>query len=410
MDPEMIKKQNASIKSTLAELTSTVEKYFSICEENATLEGLSQAGAVAKAHLELMNVAKKMKSDVYGPMNNITAHFEEYTYSGCLRALLEAGVFDKLPLDGTGMSSSQLAIETNMEEELLVRMMRTVVPICFEEKTPLVYNQTANSLIYQLPVFKGCFQMMYDEYAPCSYSLTQYFKENGFKQPNSITNNPYTLAHRTNGLNMWEYLSLYPERLKEFNIGMNSQSAQTVQSFGIFPWLSEYQKLETNDDTILLVDIGGGQGQAIKAIKKLINDTKGRLILQEREEFVIQNPDPIPGIEKMTYDFFTPQPVKGALIYYIKRCLHDWPDVDCITILSHIAKAMTSTSRLLIAETVLEGPDIEAAWMDTVMMYFGGKERSEDQFRRLIEAAGMRLEKVYGAEGTRYCVLEAWLK
>ncbi|KAG4033051.1 hypothetical protein MFRU_005g00690 [Monilinia fructicola] len=413
MNAELIKKQTSSIRSTLEEFTSIFEKYASVCEENLVIETPSQAGAVAKIHVELMTAVKKLNSDVYGPVNNIMAQFEQIIYSGCLRVLLEAGVFDELPFDGRGMSSSDLAAKTNMEEALLVRLMRVVVPVCFQEKSPRVYNQTANSLKFQLPPLRAMFQSGCDSFAPCVYVLTQYFKENGFKQPDSITNNPYTLAHRTNGRTMWEHLSQHPELFKAFNLAMHGQSTETVQSYGFFPWLSTYQNTETSDDTVLLVDIGGGQGHAITAIKKLIQDTKGRMILQEREEVIREIFDiELVGIEKMTYDFFTPQPIKGALIYYIRRCLHDWPDEYCITILSNIANAMTSNSRLLIAEIVLpeEGEDIEAAWLDITMLLFSGKERSEHEWIKLLDVAGMRLERVYGAEGTKYSVLEAWLK
>ncbi|KAB8298688.1 hypothetical protein EYC80_000865 [Monilinia laxa] len=212
---------------------------------------------------------------------------------------------------------------------------------------------------------------------------------------------------------MWEHLSRDNKVFKPFNLAMNGQSAETIQSYGFFPWLSTYQKIETTDDTVLPVDIGGGQGHAITTIKKLIQETKGRMILQEREEVIREIIDlGFVGIEKMSYDFFTPQPIKGALIYYIHCCLHDWPDAYCITILSNIANAMTPTSRLLIAEIVLpgEGGDIEAAWLDITMLLFGGKERSENEWIKLLEVAGIRLERVYGAEGTEYSVLEAWLK
>lgn len=138
MNAELIKKQTSSIRSTLEEFTSIFEKYASVCEENLVIETPSQAGAVAKIHVELMTAVKKLNSDVYGPVNNIMAQFEqvstafsilskafvlmrlnEIIYSGCLRVLLEAGVFDELPFDGRGMSSSDLAAKTNMEEALL---------------------------------------------------------------------------------------------------------------------------------------------------------------------------------------------------------------------------------------------------------------------------------------------------
>jgi hypothetical protein len=177
--------------------------------------------------------------------------------------------------------------------------------------TPTRFPHDVSRRILPIPKPKDAKPNRFDEYAPTNYALTAYFKQNGYKEPSSTLNNPYTFAHRTNGLSMWDHISKDPERLAAFNAAMQAQSAQTVQSYAMFPFREEYQKVGTTDDTVLLVDIGGGQGQASKSIRKLVGDTKGRIILQDREEVMRDNAEDIEGVEKMTYDFFTPQPVKG---------------------------------------------------------------------------------------------------
>lgn len=103
----------------------------------------------------------------------------------------------------------------------------------------------------------------------------------------------------------------------------------------------------------------------------------------------------------------------GALIYYIRRCLHDWSDELCIKILTLLAEAMTpGKSRLLIAEIVLPavGADLEAGWMDLTMMTLTGTERTEKQWATLLDASGFNLDRVHTAPGTNYGVVEASLK
>jgi hypothetical protein len=126
---------------------------------------------------------------------------------------------------------------------------------------------------------------------------------------------------------MFKYLAQDPVRFKNFNGEMQAKTAQTILPYDMFPFKEELGKVETTDDTILLVDVCGGNEQV------------------------------------MEYDFFTPQPVKdewqlspiphiilanisGVLTYYIRRCLHDWPEDQCITILKNIAAAMTSKTDL----------------------------------------------------------------
>lgn len=85
----------------------------------------------------------------------------------------------------------------------------------------------------------------------------------------------------------------------------------------------------------------------------------------------------------MKYGFFTPQPIKAAPIYYIRRCLHDWPDEVCVRILKDIAASMDpAKSRLLIAEMYLpdQGANIEAAWFNMTMMTPSGRERTKSDW------------------------------
>lgn len=102
----------------------------------------------------------------------------------------------------------------------------------------------------------------------------------------------------------------------------------------------------------------------------------------------------------------------GALIYYIRRCLHDWTTQDCVKILQNIAGAMEpSVSRLVISEVVLPatGADTEAAWLDMTMMTAGGMERTEQQWAQLLKESGFKLGRVFRVPGTNYGAVEAYL-
>lgn len=112
---------------------------------------------------------------------------------------------------------------------------------------------------------------------------------------------------------MFEFLALDPVRFSNFNTAMEIKTAQTVLPYDTFPFKEAFSKIETTDDTVLLVDVGGGNGQATKAIRQLCPDAKGKLILQDQSTVLEAITTPLPGVEKMGYDFFTPQPIKGRL-------------------------------------------------------------------------------------------------
>lgn len=82
-------------------------------------------------------------------------------------------------------------------------------------------------------------------------------------------------------------------------------------------------------------------------------------------------------------------------------------------ILRRTADAMTpGRSRLLIAEMVVPatGADITAGWFDMTMMTLSGTERTEQQWRELLESTGFELKNVWTARGVDAAVVEAWLK
>lgn len=104
----------------------------------------------------------------------------------------------------------------------------------------------------------------------------------------------------------------------------------------------------------------------------------------------------------------------GALVYYIRRCLHDWPDEpESRQILQNLAAAMDrEKSRVLITEYIVPevGSTMSIAWMDHTMMTFGGVERTEKDWARLLDVSELKLVKVWRAKGVPVGVVEARLK
>ncbi|CAJ2500564.1 Uu.00g034170.m01.CDS01 [Anthostomella pinea] len=139
----------------------------------------------------------------------------------------------------------------------------------------------------------------------------------------------------------------------------------------------------------------------------------GRIILQEQPHVIGQvKTAPLPGfegIEAQPYDFFTPQPIKGARAYYLRNILHDWPDHKCKEILQNIRAGMTDESVLLIDEMVLSKRDApwQATQLDMAMMTcLAAKERSEFEWRTLLGDAGFEVRSIRRyTEGCQDCVL-----
>lgn len=209
----------------------------------------------------------------------------------------------------------------------------------------------------------------------------------------------------------------------------------------VFPMASHLVPDAKRDDpnAVLLVDVGGNWGHELQNFHNAHPDVPGRLILQDlpvmTDKFQGKPPQ---GIEVMTYDFFTPQPVKGeretiaegltqnmvrislltnfsgARAYYFRNICHDWPDEDCKKFLSNTARAMEKGySRLLIDDYVLPntGAPYRGSSMDILMMCFcSGIERTQRQWEELLDACGLEIVKVWANRTDYEQVIEAQLK
>lgn len=237
-----------------------------------------------------------------------------------------------------------------------------------------------------------------------------YFRTYGRKEPNTVTHVPHGFGWGEPEKTFWEMAS--GERLEDYNTGL-----QTADEFlpitGIFPfkWIAENAHAVA-DDAPLIVDVGGGRGHALRRIRAECPDIpRERMVLEDRppviEEVVRLGLAELQGVKKIAHDFFKEQPVKGALVYYLRRIMHDWSDdLDC-TILGHLRDAMTPNSRILITEQVVTNPPSSlTAQTDLVLMNIGGKERTEKDWRTLIATAGLEIVKFWNAEATEVSVIE----
>ena len=119
-----------------------------------------------------------------------------------------------------------------------------------------------------------------------------------------------------------------------------------------------------------------------------------------------------------TISLSTPQKMnltshQGARAYHLHSVLHDWDDASSISILKNIVSAMEKGySKLLINELVV--PDQGASWsitsMDWLMLALGTvKERTEQDWHRVVEAAGLKVTGIWTKEQGTESLIECEL-
>ncbi|MGD0438087.1 MAG: methyltransferase, partial [Bryobacteraceae bacterium] len=95
-------------------------------------------------------------------------------------------------------------------------------------------------------------------------------------------------------------------------------------------------------------------------------------------------------------DMFQEVPA-GADAYIMKHIIHDWPDDACIKILRACRKAVNPAGKLLVVDHVIQSGNHFAPgkFVDLQMLIFpGGCERTEEQFRDLFASSGWQLTRI----------------
>jgi SAM-dependent methyltransferase len=228
-----------------------------------------------------------------------------------------------------------------------------------------------------------------------------------------------SLAHFAHGMSLWELFRTEQEVLSDFTAYLSGRREDMVGYwFEIFPAaerIAAMLKESPDDERPLIVDVGGNIGYDLQAFQAKFPEFKGKgkLVLQDLPENIKKARTLLEGsgIESMEYDFFTPQPVKGARIYYFGGVFHDWPDTEALKILQNVAAALAPDSRVIIDEMPLpdEKAPLNLVTYDVLMMInVCGIERSLGHYGKLLDKAGLELVGV--SRSSLDSVLEVKLK
>jgi hypothetical protein len=165
----------------------------------------------------------------------------------------------------------------------------------------------------------------------------------------------------------------------------------------------------------VVADLGGGGGSLILAVLSLNPHLRGMLVDLEasidaaKSRFAEE--DPSSRCELIAADLMQSVP-KGADVYMLKHVLHGRRDGDAVTILKNCRAVIPQNGSLLIIEFILPplvshpDPQLEGHLMSDLNMLAvtGGKERSQREWKAVLEAAGFILTGLYPVGGDNLMV------
>lgn len=333
------------------------------------------------------------------PRDRLLGLIGGFRISQMIRTAALLNICDKLaagPRD-----AADLAAEVHADEGLLHRLMRTLAGVgVLEEGPDGRFSNTEMGELLRTDVPGSA--------AGVAVGLPQDHVWKAWSRLHSGVvegSTPHVIA---NNASVWEVMAREPEISARFNAYMVAQTSAFVpQLLDAF----DFSRGQT------VVDVGGGNGGLIAAILSSHPHLRAVLFDQETglagaDEFI--NQAGVAGrCTTVAGDFFDSVPTGGDT-YLLRLVLHDWDDEHAARILKSVRQAMSPGSTLLVIDHLLPALadtslDARLPLIADLHMYvmFGARERSEHDMRKMLEAAGFRVERIAPTTPTRTIVARA---
>jgi hypothetical protein len=303
--------------------------------------------------------------------------------SQCLFAVTKLNIADAVSTEPKHIDA--IAAETNTNAAALYRVMRALASTgVFEEKEQkqFVHTDVSRMLRSDLP-------------ETMKYLVLAELGSEHYRGWGNLIHSVKTGEIAFNDVakeNVWQYYQKHPEDGSNFMKAMTGLSENF--NLAVVPSY-DWSSFST------IIDVGGGNGSLLAGILNANKNAKGILFdepyVVEKASELLKQRGVEDRVEIIGGNFFETVPPNGDA-YLLKFILHDWNDEQSLVILKNIASAMNNTAKLLIVEGVLlTGNELQLGKLLDINMLVmtGGMERTEEQYRQLLNAAGLTLIKVY---------------
>jgi hypothetical protein len=307
-----------------------------------------------------------------------------YILSAALHVVARLGVADLIG-DGPPRPIAELAAQTGASEDGLYRVLRALSMVgIFTEPAPRTFALTPAAQLLRADVPGSLRNMAVFMPNPLHFRV--------YAEMMHSVESGKTAAEKVFGMPPFEFLAQNPDESAMFNDAMTSFSA------GIIPAVLDAYDFGGID---VLADIAGGHGIVLATILQRYPRMRGILFDQDH---VVAGAAPLDAlgvrdrVQVVGGDFFKAVP-GGADAYLMKHIIHDWDDERSEAILRNVHAALGGRAggRVVLLEAVIaagNAPDF-AKVLDLEMLVFpGGRERTEADFAALFRRAGFEMTRI----------------
>lgn len=300
-------------------------------------------------------------------------------FSKPIHAAAELGIADLL--SSGPMSIDELAEKCCAHTPSLYRMMRALASVgIFRETEQRQFELTPMAELLRSNAMRPIARMFNAEWNDEAWMH--------FLDGVRTGETPFLAAH---GQPLFEWLEEHPDEAK---VLMEANAVKAVTSHRAIVDAYDFSGIRT------LVDVGGGNGSLMVEILSVFPEMRGIVAdvsaMIGKASELIQSRGLTDRCTAVECNFFESVP-GGGDAYLLSNILHDWDDGQCRRILKACSDAQTQDDKLLVVESVVPpGNEPSVAKLLDLEMFVitGGMERTEAEYRSLLESSGYELYKV----------------
>ena len=316
-----------------------------------------------------------------------------YWISQAIYVAAKLGLADLL--GGGPQTAEQLADATGSHAPSLYRLLRALASVgvfAVDQERRFALTPLAQCLKSDVPGSQRAMTIMMGE---------EHFRAWGELLHSVRTGEP--AFEKIYGQGVFEFLAEHPEQGRIFDEAMSGihgrETGAMLEAYDFFP-------IRT------LADVGGGNGSVLRSLLKKHPQMRGILFdlpdVMRRARADFEAAGLLDRSKLVSGDFFE-SVAGGADAYLLRHIIHDWDDAKALRIIENIRRVIPQDGRLLLIESVIPPGNDEfmPKLLDLTMLVIPcGKERTEQEYRELLERGGFHLERIVPTS-TDISVIEA---
>lgn len=250
----------------------------------------------------------------------VHGYFYSMVELAVVRVFVQHEIFDAIADDGTPIE--ELATKTGMEMNLLERLSNFLIAFkVLSSPKPGFIGLPAETKMFQQRRAKLFYSHIFDAFMGSAVKWPQYLQTNGLAEPQKSNRSPFGLGAGYPDKSFYDVLDMMPERAQAFNstmaIGLGDMPITGIYDFS---WVAAHAG--TDPKRTLIVDVGGGKGQAIKAIiEETPSIPASACVLQDLPNVIKDTPEEdgiLCKVQKVGSSFFDKQSTRGKFSVTVK--------------------------------------------------------------------------------------------